>query len=87
VAGPGRTPIALGHTDREQGIFLLGRRRPRLPLGSGDASPLGGSIAIPLDSGLVHLQNRVVFTATLESGARSSEAILAVGEDHGGGPP
>jgi|SRR5262245_10029342 len=87
VAGPGRTSIALGHTDREQGIFLLGRRRPRLLLGSGDASSLGGSIAIPLDTGLVPLQNRVVFTATLESGARSSEAILAVGEGRGGGPP
>jgi hypothetical protein len=87
VQARGRTLIALGHTDREQGIFLLGRHRARLLLRNGDASPLRGSIAIPLDTGLVRLQDRVVFTATLESGARSSEAILAVGQDRGSGPP
>jgi hypothetical protein len=83
----GRTLVAVGHTDLERGIFLLGRRRPRLLIASGDALPLGGSIAIPFDTGLVRLRDRVVFTATLVSGARSSEAILAVGEDRGDGPP
>ena len=87
IATGGRTLIALGHTDREQGIFLLGRHRPRLLLRNGDASPLGGSIEIRLDAALVTLQDRAVFTATLGSGARSSEAILAVGEDRSGGPP
>jgi hypothetical protein len=86
VATQGTTLIALGYTDREQGIFLLGRYRPRLLLRDGDTSPLGGSIAIPLDTGLVPLHDRAVFVATLESGARSSEAILAVGEDRGDGP-
>src|SRR5262249_5441490 len=82
----GRTLVAVGYTDRDQGIFLLGRHRPRLLIASGDASPLGGSIAIPFDTGLVRLRDRVVFAATLGSGATASEAILAVG-GRSDGPP
>lgn len=86
VVTRGRTLVALGHTDGDQGIFLLGRHRPRLLLRNGDPSPLGGSIAIPLDVGLVPLQDRAIFVATLGSGARSSEAILAVGAGRRDGP-
>jgi len=82
----GGTLVAAGFTEQDDGIFLLGRRRPHLLLRSEDSSPLGGLITIPFDAGFVLSQHRVVFTATFEAGATASEAILAVGDDRGRGP-